>query len=216
MYHNKITNISDEFKQHYIKYIPHQDGKSLDIKSYMNMNKSFINTLSIDPGSRNFAIRKQKRINEEGKLKIVPLIYDRLDMKLTDGNIIEAVHRYLDLNYEKNFKDCHLIIVEKQMAVNYTTVRISQAIISYFMAKMANNSLHTLIIEISPKMKGDLLGAGKLTKLQLKQWAVEKATEMLTLRNDNESLTVLRRHNKKDDLSDCVLQEEAAWIMLMS
>jgi hypothetical protein len=101
------------------------------------------------------------------------------------------------------------------MAVNYTTVRISQAVISYFMTKMANNSIHSVIMEISPKMKGDLLGAGKLTKLQLKQWAVEKAMDILTARNDRDSLYVLSRHNKKDDLADAVLQEEAALLILL-
>lgn len=216
MYHNKITNIADEFKQHYICYNPHSDGKALNIKEYMKINGSKINTLSIDPGSRNFAIRKQCRINDGGILNIVPLLFERVDMKNNVGNIIECVHGYLEKNYEKYFKDCHLIIVEKQMAVNYTTVRISQAVITYFMTKMANNSLHSVIIEIGPKMKGDLLGAGKLTKLQLKQWAVDKAIEILTARGDTQSLEVLRRHNKRDDLADAVLQEEAAMIMLLS
>lgn len=211
MYHNKITNIAEDFKQHYIYYNPHTDGKVLNIKEYLSIKGSVLNTLSIDPGSRNFAIRKQRR---EGA-KTTPLLFERVDFKNAPGNIIEAVHKYLDTNYEKFFKDCHLVIIEKQMAVNYTTVRISQAVISYFMTRMANNSIHSVIMEISPKMKGDLLGAGKLTKLQLKQWAVEKAVDILTARNDRDSLYVLSRHNKKDDLADAVLQEEAALLILL-
>ena len=113
-----------------------------------------------------------------------------------------------------------MIIIEKQLPINYKAVRMSQHTLTYFMVHLANLPTRPMFYEISPKLKGRELGVSPLLNERgLKLWAIEKATELLTTRNDKWGLEIMnrkvnKRKEKKDDLSDTVCQIEAffSWL----
>src|SRR5438105_8963608 len=66
------------------------------------------------------------------------------------------------------------------------------------------------IYEVSPKLKGEYLGAPKkISEKDLKLWSVNKAIEICKLRNDKYSLEAIEKIKKKDDLADTITQVEA-------
>ncbi len=68
----------------------------------------------------------------------------------------------------------------------------------------------TLIVEVNPQLKGQQLGGPSgHNKPLLKQWAVNEAIRLFTMRNDEKSLQIINSITKKDDLADTVVQIEA-------
>jgi len=120
---------------------------------------------------------------------------------------------FLD-KYREFYDGCHFIIIERQLPQNYKATRIAQHTISYFSLFLANKPLLPAIVEISPQMKGKILGAPKgISDKQLKTWAVEEARRLLQIRQDDFSLAVLNKFaTKQDDLSDTICQAEALFI----
>ena len=72
-----------------------------------------------------------------------------------------------------------------------------------------------MFLELVPTLKGRELGAPpNLNEIGIKLWAIDKALELLTDRNDKVGLDILNRKvngrkEKKDDLSDTICQIEA-------
>lgn len=180
----------------------------------------YIRVMSIDPGKRNFCFRIELRFCN--KDKIITEAYEKIDLlgtqnteKVTIDYINRNVLMVLD-NYINLILNCDLIIIERQLSENYRMVRFSQHIITYLMVKVRDNSLKTVIMEIDSKLKTKMLNAPrKLNKREVKLWSIEKATEILTLRKDENSLNVLQKaKSKKDDLADTVIQIEAVFVMI--
>lgn len=176
-----------------------------------------IQVVSIDPGIRNLALRIESRgIRNNYPIKTV--VFDKLHIKEEDRKLIGNVDQlyllitnFLD-QYLQIFKACHIMIIERQMTINYRAVRISQHILSYFLFHFKNISPSLpMIFEIDPKLKGRELGVSKhLNERGLKLWAVEKCKEIMVKRQDYVGLEILEKHKKKaDDLSDTTIQIEA-------
>jgi hypothetical protein len=65
-------------------------------------------------------------------------------------------------------------------------------------------------IEFPAYHKTQVLGARKkMSKKERKEWAVDKAIDILSNRDDNESLEKLSSKKKKDDYSDTIVQLQA-------
>jgi hypothetical protein len=114
------------------------------------------------------------------------------------------------------YKEADLIIIERQMPYNYKAVRISQHVISYFISFYRHliTNKDVLIVEVDAKLKSKALcGPKGMTDRDVKKWAIEKATELLEMRNDSVSLAILGKESKKDDLADVVCQVEAFCII---
>lgn len=182
--------------------------------------RDFIRVMSIDPGKRNFCFRIEMRNLISGK--ITPEVYERIDLigTLVDGRVIvDFINNnaliILD-TYISLILNCDLVIIERQMATNYKMVRFSQHVITYLMVKLRDNSLKTVIMEIDSKMKTKILKAPKgLGAKEVKKWSIERALEILTLRNDQNSLMIINKaKTKKDDLADTVVQIEAVFIRM--
>jgi hypothetical protein len=108
-----------------------------------------------------------------------------------------------------------LLIIERQLPQNYKMVRISQHLISYFYMLWTDLPHQPLIVEVSPSLKGKMLGFSKRHDYDLKEWSSAKAVEILTFHQDLESLQILTKFpGKKDDLADTVCQEEALFMIL--
>lgn len=176
-----------------------------------------INIISIDPGIRNLAIRVESRGVRDNSFPIKTLVFDKLRISENDRKLEENIDKlyflvtnFLD-QYLNIFKTCHMMIVERQLPMNLKAVRISQHIISYFMYHLKNiEPSLPMIFEIDAKLKGRELGASThLNERGIKQWSIDHCKMLLEKRKDEVAINILKKHKKKDDLSDCVCQIEA-------
>ena len=214
MYQKKVPKSQEPDKSLYTIHHCH----STPIPIEWNCRKDYYRVMSIDPGKKNFCFRIELRNLETGN--ITTEVYEKIDLigsqpsdRVTvdyiNRNAITILDRYIDL-----ILNCHIIIIERQMQINYKMVRFSQHVITYLMIKVMNNSLKTVILEIDSKLKTKQLNAPKkLGADGTKTWAIEKAYLLLKQRNDLLSINIMDKaqKSKKDDLADTVIQIEAVF-----
>ena len=208
----KINKSEAPDKTPYTTYYPH----NLPHTS-RQWEQSYIQFASIDPATKNYALRIERRYHNGW---ITPVVFDKISLKTVDqeGTTVVCI-TYKTLTaflekYIKYFHDCHFIIIERQLPQNYKATRIAQHSISYLTIKLCDTPLLPSIIEVDPKLKGKILGAPKgITDKQLKSWAVEEGRKLFTIRRDQFSLNVLNHFStKQDDLCDTACQIEAICI----
>ena len=131
-------------------------------------------------------------------------------------------------NYQDYWDKCDIFIIEKQMSFgkkhNTMALKLGQHCWSYFSIHYGKSKE---IIEFPAYYKTQILGCtkdkkvtktGKVTykaveKPQRKKWCVEKALEILDLRNDEESIDIITKSKKKDDLCDVICQLQSFKIL---
>lgn len=183
-------------------------------------------TVSIDPAPKNFAIRIEKRYRTG---YIEPVYMEKIDFSeygnasestgttVIDPRMICAITHYLN-SLLSTMKETRIVAIERQLAKNYKATRIYQHLLTYFTMIVPTFTYPCVVMDISPKLKGKILQAPKgLNHHGLKKWGIEKAIEILILRNDQWSLDVINSHRgksqtKADDLADTVIQMEAWFI----
>jgi hypothetical protein len=153
---------------------------------------------SIDPGRVNFACRLEER-KEDGTIET--LLFKKMRFEeLWDIQTFFQEH-------DSILKQTTICIVEKQMAINYTMIRVSQHVETYFLTKYP----HVAVFEIGAKLK-----VGK-------EITIPTAKEIMIRGNDKIGSEILdklenpvkekgKRKPKKeklDDLCDTVVQIEA-------
>lgn len=200
-----------------------------------NWTQDYYQVVSIDPSMQNFGFRVERRYRSG---RIVSLGFARITLgpppirrkkdphtgKMVpidpppDPNTpVETYMKTTDFldQYKSMYMDTHMIIMERQLPHNYKAVRISQHVISYFLAMLKNAPLRPVIIEVDSKLKSRQLGCPKgLNERQNKLWLIEKAMELCQLRQDMESYTAINTSKKKDDLADTICQIEAVFSYL--
>ncbi len=208
----KISKSESPDKTPYTVYYPHTISST-----ERKWTQGYHQVVSIDPARKNYALRIERRYDNGW---ITPLVFDKTSIEsfveegtTTVCNTYQVLTEFLS-KYKQFYDDCHFIIIERQLPQNYKATRIAQHSISYFSIYLNNKPLLPSIVEVDPKLKGKILGAPKnITDKQLKTWAIEKARELLAMRQDTFSLEVLDHfRNKQDDLSDTVCQIEAVFI----
>lgn len=216
-------------KTPYTAYNPHTIPLS-----ERNWSQDYYRILSIDPGIKNFGIRIEDRPRLKSNSLITTKLFQRLTLSslspsLSSDSIInndnlsfiyDIITNFLDQHLDL-IKSCHFIIFERQLPINYRTVRVSQHLLSYFLLHLKNSPLLPIILEIDPKLKSKQLGAPSgLNDKQIKDWSVEKALYLLELRKDSFAIDIInkeRNHRgkkKPDDLADTVCQIEALFSYL--
>ncbi len=219
MYTNKIpkSQLPDKFP--YTIYNFNTIKLSLE-QSLQNWKEPYLRVISIDPGSKKFAICVEKRPRGPG------LIQNELFINLSLSSAFNPRGFECDLyNNLTNFLDqhltlfhcCHLIIIERQMAINYKMVRVSQHVLSYFSIKLKNSPFLPIIMEIDSKIKSSQLSAPKgMNRIHLKKWTVSIVRTLLSMRRDLKSLGILNSHTitEQYDLSDTVAQIEGLFTLL--
>ena len=135
----------------------------------------------------------------------------------------ETFHNMVDVldEYAEYWDNCIAFVIEQQMGFgknrNTMALKLGQHCYSYFIFKY---SRFKEVIDFPAYHKTQVLGAQKLTcktkkgkntykaidKPTRKKWSVVKATEILTVRGEENVLTSLKTVRKKDDLCDCLLQ----------
>jgi len=207
-------------KTPYTSYYPHD--LPIEERKWRDNFRQFI---SIDPARKNLGFRIERRYRGEGTDRsennifglIETLAFDKISVEenvvnehITYNNTYKNITKFLD-DHEEYYDNVHYVIIERQLwPENYQACKIEQHIISYFSIKLQNRVLCPSIISVSSQLKGRMLGVAKGTnKTELKKWAVTKAEEILTEREDQFALDIINYYKKKDDLSDTVVQLEA-------
>jgi len=153
---------------------------------------------SIDPGRVNFACRLEER-KEDGTIIGLMFIRARFEQLSEIIDFFEKNHELLS--------QTTICIVEKQMSINYTMIRVAQHVETYFLTKYP----HVAVFEISSKLK-----VGK-------EETIQTAKDILTKGNDKASFDLIEKlgnpvkepgkrkpkKEKLDDLCDTVCQIEA-------
>ena len=130
--------------------------------------------------------------------------------------LINLIDFFDDLNAKDIFRDVNIIIIEKQLGKNPMATVLMHHIYSWF---LVNFRTFKKVILYPSKNKTRILGAplkkedenGKAYKVDKsfrKKWSTSKAEEILTEREDFETLKYIFSDNKskKDDLSDTITQ----------
>jgi hypothetical protein len=181
-----------------------------------NSRTDYYDVVSIDPGRKNFAIRIERRNLITYEIKA--LAFEKIDLVGKDkedsievvDSMYKRINDFLD-KYLHLIKLCHVVIIERQLHINYKMVRFSQHIISYLTINLRNAKFFPVILEVSSKLKSHQLQAPKgISDKEIKKWAISKADQLLKIRKDDYSLSVIAAaKKKKDDLSDTIVQIEA-------
>lgn len=214
-YRNRSAASKGEDKHQYITYWPHSISR---IKVETNpFEKGFVRVISIDPGTINYAIRIEDR-HLDGW--ITPVYFNVWQLKSRGAQSSnDPITHYSVLTrklmeIKELWKEADIVIVERQLAINYKATRVMQHTISFFEINMMDLPHYPVIYDIMPQMKGKMLGAPpRISKKELKDWAVIRARELLEMRRDDWSLEVMNRSSKKDDLADTICQAEAMFIL---
>ena len=202
-------------KTPYTVHYPHTRGPE-----NRRWDQGYHRVVSIDPGEVHFCIRIEKRPDVG---VITPELYTKVclsDMATnpetglcqTYTTLTTFLDQYVDL-----FETSHMIIIERQLPINYKMVRLSQHVVSYFCMKLKDAPLLPLITEVAPTLKSQQLGAPKgLSPKEVKLWTIDKAIELLGYRNDHESIRTIKDapKSKMDDFADVVAQIEALFSLL--
>lgn len=165
--------------------------------------------ISIDPGIVNLAVRIEIRKDQNVYTEI--LTKHKLKCKNEENIYINLIN--ILLTYENYYKNCHFIIIEKQVKMNQNMIKLSQHIISFFLMNTRQNIFKPIIIELDSHIKGRLLPkCNKGDHKEIKRYSIQKAMELLMNRNDINGWNILNSEKKKDDLSDVIVQAEAFWL----
>ncbi len=129
--------------------------------------------------------------------------------KYFDRTLFINMQNVLD-EYTSYWNRCDAFIVEQQMSFgknksNTMAVKLGQHCQSYF---LLNYGKFKHVLEFPAYHKTQILGAPKAerkTKPFRKKWAIQKALDILELREDDKTLSDLTTKKKKDDMSDCLL-----------
>lgn len=143
--------------------------------------------------------------------------------KYFDTDICYNLFEMLD-EYEDYWNTVSIVIVEKQMAfgkkINTMALKLGQSCQSYF---MMNYGRELKVIEFPAYYKTLILGApqeetktknGKLKYKTLgdrdrKKWSIQEVFNILTLRDDCETMAQIGSMKKKDDVADVFVQLQA-------
>ena len=212
MFTKKTPKSQKENTGEFVTYNPHS------IELSKRVWPDVVKVISIDPGIRNLALRVESRGIRNGNHPIKTIVFEKLRIADAERKVEGRVDQLFTLvtqfleKYREIFKESHMVIIERQLPINYKAVRIEQHIVTYFMI-LFKDRMPTLplIYEIDSKLKGRELGASKhLNERGIKQWSVEYAMEELRKREDDVGLAILAKNKKKlDDLCDTQNQIDA-------
>lgn len=221
MYPHQVKARDD--KRDFTIYYPVDDNNTVFPLAAETIPPEGSQSVSIDIGIKHFAIRIEKRYANG---TISPVFFAKIDFttygKVSEGNITTAINPQVLAAVLHFLQTLHpvlvesrLIGIERQLAVNYMGTRMFQHVLTILLIYVPTFKYPCIIMDISPKLKGKMLGAPRgLKYVELKKWGIEKAREILLARGDKDSLQILldykgKTKTKGDDLADTILQMEA-------
>lgn len=199
----------------YTVFHMHEGEAPLSSKVVFPQFDPWVQVTAIDPALKNCAIRVERRTYKDGVLIVDTLFQGKFNFTNFDNLNYYANSISCILPLLEYFTTSQYILIESQMIINYELVRMSQHLISFIMIYTKNQGLKPLIIEIDSRIKSRLFQAPRMTKVELKKWAIENAVKILTQRQDTETLNFLLAATKKDDHADTICYTEAWWKILL-
>ena len=206
-------------KKNFAFYVEEFDEKKLELIENIDKNSRYNEDGT--PTSKFENILKEVYLNGNVILfKNVDLTVNCKKTKYLDPNIFHNLTYILD-EYKKLWNVCDYIIIEQQMSfgkkINTMALKIGQHCYSYF---LFNYGKFKTVIEFPAYFKTQTLGACKILKVQKngkktykaidkparKKWSIDKALNIISDRNDVETLSLLTSKKKKDDLADVLCQ----------
>jgi hypothetical protein len=182
------------------------------LKSLNNVQKSLRYNRDGTPTHNFRKVLKKVCLNGRTKLlENVDLTNGCSKTKYLDPQLFINMTNLLD-KYREYWDKCEVFIIEQQMSFgrrkyNTMALKLGQHCFSYFVIMY---STFKTTIEFPAYHKTQVLGARKkMSKKERKEWAVDKAIDILSNRDDNESLEKLSSKKKKDDYSDTIVQLQA-------
>jgi len=151
--------------------------------------------ISIDPGRNNFACRIEKRWDNG---KIEPFLLKRIDFGYL---ILQESTKFL-MEHDDLIKNVNILVMERQMPINYSMVRLSQHIESYFLSKYPQ----VAVFEINPKVKPE-----KPICFEAAMEELEKGGDTFTI---NFLVDMKSKKEKCDDLCDTIGQIKGFYQLL--
>ena len=125
--------------------------------------------VSIDPAIKNFAIRIEKRYRT-GYIETIQMIKvdfsqygdtsESTGTTVVDPRILSAATNVLNILLSI-MQETRIVGIERQMAINYKSSRIFQHVLTYFLVMVTTFRHPCIIMDISSKLKGKILGAPK-------------------------------------------------------
>lgn len=170
----------------------------------------------LDPGTENVAIRISARSFAGMVVTVLFQLFriaeveeiESYKFNMMCNNLVTFLNKHSDY-----ILACDLITLERQMPINYTTVRMSSFAIAHLIGMFKAKGKTCLIQEVDPKFKNKILGLPSgLKKRDLKAKVVELARELFAQWDDKFGLKVMDEHgSKQDDLGDTACIDEAIW-----
>lgn len=171
-----------------------------------------------------------KHICQHGKnILFVNTDLTKEKIKNINPEVFHTLTDHLD-EYQEYWDKCDVFIIEKQMSFkgvyNISALKLGQHCWSYFAYKYGR---FKEIVDFPAYYKTQIMGApkvknttktGKITyksmnKPERKKWAINKAIDILSIRNDFETISKLQSSKKKDDIADCILQSISAIYLIL-
>lgn len=150
------------------------------------------------------------------------LYHDNIDLTKNSNCFNDICHNmYTYLTSIKHLlDDCEYVVIEQQMTRNVKAFKLAQNCASFFIFTYDNAKN---VIEFPSYHKTCVLGAprqlktmksGKqkwktLSQASRKKWSIEKALEILAMRNEKQALENIKSKKKRDDLADTITMCQA-------
>jgi hypothetical protein len=214
----RYSKVAGGSKSPWLVFNPHTLPAPITSAS-IGCETNWIQVAAIDPAVKNCAVRIERRTFDKDAVLIETILQKKMDFltNLTD-EAIGPTNYYINSTIAlsrmmEHFAACQYILIESQMPVNTEMTRMSQHIISILMFALRDCGMRPLIIEIDPKVKS--LGAGRMTKPELKKWAAAKAISILRENGDTATADFIQNSAKRDDHGDVVCYT-TAWFKILS
>lgn len=162
----------------------------------------YIQFFSVDPGTKNYAVRIERRYNDG---KIETRVMELVDLMQEDeSHDIATNSTYFNLiqlfnSMWSEIRLCHVFIVERQIPPNYKAIRIQTTTMDYLMMHWGQYAFsYPFIFDVEASFKNRSFGMKKIMG-SVKIWSIKMALHLLKYRQDEVGLSKFVKPNKLEE-----------------
>lgn len=209
---NCVPNIMDP-----LIFSHHTGENCISSKVLFPHIEEFYQAAFIDPGRVSCAIRIVRYYIQSNRIETIWFGIHNFGIQITD--IIIGMENEIDIIKDKLIL-CHYIVIESQLMKSQVNYRTFQHMISHIEKITRNQGHRPVIFEVDIALKTVFIGGprrkGEIDREEIKVWSRQKAREVLSMRNDYISLSIIENSLKKqdEDYSDTVCYDYAWWFYL--
>lgn len=198
-------------------YLIHRYHGDSNRSDFSNLSSVYI--VSIDPAVKNLGVYVEHRCMVSGTTRTLEMHKFDISPKNDKGSDLfyNLINCFQVESLDYYCKNCHYVVVEKQSNRNYDCIRVSQAIISYFL--FIDNPNRPYIIEYSPTSRR--AAAKRLYCRDIpsgdayKRWVTSEVLEIMGRRDDSDGMNIYNSlKSKRTDIADCLFQVKILFMHL--